>query len=114
MRGNRKGNARKPSPNLVSSRLVYQALGEKADFYNQGDQRGLFRDPTGAKHEERTAGDYAQRSCRWRLPREGSLEAWDFWQQNKGSVSAVTEHVAPWEQALQESHVRWHVLWAKQ
>lgn len=64
--------------------------------------------------EEGTAGDCAQRSCDWRLPREGSPEACDCWQQSKGSFPAITEPAAPWEQDVQESLVRWHVLWAKE
>ena len=53
MLGNLKGKAREPSPNLVSSRLVYRALGEiQIDFYNQGDQQGLCRDPTGEKPQD--------------------------------------------------------------
>ena len=54
MLGNLKGKAREPSPNLISSRLVYRALGEmiQIDFYNQGDQQGLCRDPTGEKPQD--------------------------------------------------------------
>lgn len=123
MLGYLKGKTREPSPNLVSSRLVYRALGEMIDkqiFTIIREINRVFAETLQGKslrtaiHEEETAGDYAQRSCGWRLPSEGSLEACDFWQQNKGSFSAITEQVVPWKQALQESQVRWCVLWAKE
>lgn len=46
MLGNLKGKAREPSPNLVSSRLVYRALGEMINrFLQSGRPTGSLQRP---------------------------------------------------------------------
>lgn len=89
-----------------------------------GNSRGCLQSPCGGKtlksamHEQGTAGDCAQKSYRWRLPR------WEAWRLvSSGSRTKVPSSSAelqlkagavPWKQALQENQVRWHVLWAKE